>query len=105
MLVIQTRRRVLCIFSFRAPFSDMALRQEAEHELEPAQGLLRGGGEKRFHPGRGSSLPDSASGFAPGARVRAPLWGGVVRADRNCLLYTSDAADDLLCVDLGGRRI
>ena len=21
-----------------------------------------------------------------------------------CLLYTSDAADDLLCVDLGGRR-
>src|SRR5450756_715784 len=23
---------------------------------------------------------------------------------RNCLLYTSDAADDLLCVDLGGRR-
>src|SRR5659263_777375 len=23
---------------------------------------------------------------------------------RFCLLYTSDAADDLLCVDLGGRR-
>ena len=23
---------------------------------------------------------------------------------RACLLYTSDAADDLLCVDLGGRR-
>ena len=22
-----------------------------------------------------------------------------------CLLYTSDAADDLLCLDLGGRRI
>src|SRR5450756_3254248 len=28
----------------------------------------------------------------------APLYG-------DCLLYTSDAADDLLCVDLGGRRI
>src|SRR5659263_744584 len=27
-----------------------------------------------------------------------------VDSDR-CLLYTSDAADDLLCVDLGGRRI
>ena len=27
-----------------------------------------------------------------------PLFSG-------CLLYTSDAADDLLCVDLGGRRI
>src|SRR5665213_1143642 len=25
--------------------------------------------------------------------------------DMLCLLYTSDAADDLLCVDLGGRRI
>jgi len=24
---------------------------------------------------------------------------------RFCLLYTSDAADDMQCVDLGGRRI
>ena len=23
---------------------------------------------------------------------------------QDCLLYTSDAGDDLLCVDLGGRR-
>ena len=28
-------------------------------------------------------------------------WGSCT----TCLLYTSDAADDLLCVDLGGRRI
>src|SRR5665213_2769640 len=27
------------------------------------------------------------------------------RCPWGCLLYTSDAADDLLCVDLGGRRI
>ena len=27
------------------------------------------------------------------------------RFSTRCLLYTSDAADDLLCVDLGGRRI
>src|SRR5665213_3853360 len=27
------------------------------------------------------------------------------RCRPRCLLYTSDAADDLLCVDLGGRRI
>src|SRR5665213_3852944 len=27
------------------------------------------------------------------------------RTSSCCLLYTSDAADDLLCVDLGGRRI
>ena len=24
---------------------------------------------------------------------------------KSCLLYTSDAADDMQCVDLGGRRI
>ena len=31
--------------------------------------------------------------------------GGDVYHVTTCLLYTSDAADDLLCVDLGGRRI
>src|SRR5450756_1361995 len=37
-------------------------------------------------------------------RVRDAL-GVVSHVDgRACLLYTSDAADDLLCVDLGGRR-
>src|SRR5450756_1080454 len=39
----------------------------------------------------------------------AVAFGAVERIDRDnilrCLLYTSDAADDLLCVDLGGRRI
>src|SRR5659263_783189 len=36
------------------------------------------------------------------ARPRScPTWA----RSRSCLLYTSDAADDLLCVDLGGRRI
>src|SRR5450756_3131541 len=37
-----------------------------------------------------------------------PESGRILVAGRNlgtCLLYTSDAADDLLCVDLGGRRI
>src|SRR5450756_1031537 len=29
----------------------------------------------------------------------------IVVINKICLLYTSDAADDLLCVDLGGRRI
>src|SRR5665213_3771623 len=31
--------------------------------------------------------------------------GQVAGYGYTCLLYTSDAADDLLCVDLGGRRI
>src|SRR5450756_2997665 len=29
----------------------------------------------------------------------------ITASGSSCLLYTSDAADDLLCVDLGGRRI
>src|SRR5450756_3162571 len=34
------------------------------------------------------------------------LAGRVLRpVHLTCLLYTSDAADDLLCVDLGGRRL
>ena len=35
-------------------------------------------------------------------RRGASVYRGRVAA---CLLYTSDAADDLLCVELGGRRI
>ena len=36
-----------------------------------------------------------------------PVWWLSTAPERIyvCLLYTSDAADDLLCVDLGGRRI
>ena len=30
---------------------------------------------------------------------------GSLGLDIACLLYTSDAADDMQCVDLGGRRI
>ena len=29
----------------------------------------------------------------------------ITNSDTTCLLYTSDAADDMQCVDLGGRRI
>ena len=38
------------------------------------------------------------TGFAAQRIVEWFGWNG------DCLLYTSDAADDLLCVDLGGRR-
>eukprot|EP00826_Nyctotherus_ovalis_P020810 TRINITY_DN1659_c0_g1_i4.p2 TRINITY_DN1659_c0_g1~~TRINITY_DN1659_c0_g1_i4.p2 ORF type:complete len:138 (+),score=16.97 TRINITY_DN1659_c0_g1_i4:480-893(+) len=31
--------------------------------------------------------------------------GKKIVPNRTCLLYTSDAADDMQCVDLGGRRI
>ena len=35
----------------------------------------------------------------------APEHGARYQGDEACLLYTSDAADELLCVDLGRRRI
>src|SRR5450756_419188 len=52
----------------------------------------------------GPSLPRTSCGFSP--RPIAPLRPAAsapscaARAS-TCLLYTSDAADDLLCVDLG----
>ena len=41
--------------------------------------------------------PGFVGRFQQEARIIAKL--------EHCLLYTSDAADDLPCVDLGGRRI
>ena len=38
-------------------------------------------------------------------RNRGASRGWRISRGCGCLLYTSDAADDLLCVDLGGRRI
>ena len=48
-----------------------------------------------------------AGGHGRGRRQRrqSAAGRGAVQAAGACLLYTSDAADDLLCVDLGGRRI
>ena len=41
-----------------------------------------------------------------GFKIEAPpLHPLILATSMPCLLYTSDAADDLLCVDLGGRRI
>ena len=54
-----------------------------------------------------SQDPDHARARRRDARVRAVRDAGPVAAGRqpSCLLYTSDAADDLLCVDFGGRRL
>src|SRR5665213_4182451 len=45
--------------------------------------------------GLGRTRPAEVAGADRGKKVEPEI----------CLLYTSDAADDLLCVDLGGRRI
>src|SRR5450756_400297 len=52
--------------------------------------------------------PRTTDGQALPSRIK-PGKPGQLRKQRQhcdiiCLLYTSDAADDLLCVDLGGRR-
>src|SRR5450756_138838 len=56
------------------------------------------------HVRRGHELVRDVPGRRRRARVRCP-GTKARRLGVGCLLYTSDAADDLLCVDLGGRRI
>src|SRR5450756_2966010 len=52
-----------------------------------------------------SRLPDNPYGWMVRdvAREQGVDTSHLVWANKTCLLYTSDAADDLLCVDLGGR--
>ena len=52
----------------------------------------------------------SVSKFPALVRVYNPFyqhscWWRPLTGKYTCLLYTSDAADDMQCVDLGGRRI
>src|SRR5659263_776512 len=51
----------------------------------------------------GTGMPYSGTWHGT-ASVVNDVWTSFVQY-WGCLLYTSDAADDLLCVDLGGRRI
>src|SRR5680860_987871 len=60
-----------------------------------------------YCPGCGGlrAVNDLTRGDIPAAASSNLLFVGAVPLLVFCLLYTSDAADDLLCVDLGGRRI
>ena len=53
---------------------------------------------------QGMAADRGAKGADAAALLRQRLHF-VTSDTKCCLLYTSDAADDLLCVDLGGRRI
>src|SRR5680860_1792564 len=56
--------------------------------------------------GQGIPAPANAPTYVDGNPTAGnPLIPPAITALDGCLLYTSDAADDLLCVDLGGRRI
>src|SRR5680860_1905476 len=78
-----------------------ALRARARIPVRPATGKVG-----RNPPARmrtwflGTWIRISLQGVGSSWTLRLP--GGPLMT---CLLYTSDAADDLLCVDLGGRRI
>eukprot|EP00657_Telonema_sp_P-1_P012587 TRINITY_DN9239_c0_g1_i1.p1 TRINITY_DN9239_c0_g1~~TRINITY_DN9239_c0_g1_i1.p1 ORF type:complete len:141 (-),score=33.34 TRINITY_DN9239_c0_g1_i1:5-427(-) len=51
-------------------------------------------------------LDEPSAGIDPAARRQLfDVISFIATQSAVCLLYTSDAADDLLCVDLGGRRI
>src|SRR5450756_2589427 len=76
-------------------------------------------GTNRLHAGeiQRVDLGEDAGGSVERRLGACSFGSGQPRVSRNtlvvvaacsahtCLLYTSDAADDLLCVDLGGRRI
>src|SRR5450756_2789389 len=66
-------------------------------------------GRRRWpHPGRciACTRASAVNCLIPSALILAASTMRPMRCRRSagsCLLYTSDAADDLLCVDLGGR--
>src|SRR5665811_2517966 len=60
------------------------------------------GGCRLVHRKRGSVVSASTE---RSARTWPGLLEKLMAVVRTCLLYTSDAADDLTRVDLGGRRI
>ena len=57
------------------------------------------------HKEGGMKMAVHVVGAANGAETATTVVGSQNATIDGCLLYTSDAADDQLCVDLGGRRI
>src|SRR5665213_1908970 len=56
-------------------------------------------------PGENAGIIDVGDGWACAFKIDSHNHPSYIEPFQGCLLYTSDAADDLLCVDLGGRRI
>src|SRR5680860_733519 len=93
----------LPIPSTRLPYADGPTRCEGRVTVALNQSLSgddRCGGRLGYG-GRRSHKDNPRSG---GGEVQGEGGRGRVPGSLTCLLYTSDAADDLLCVDLGCRR-
>ena len=92
MLNINKKHLCLSIFIFAIGFLGstqlLAQKKSKKKEKEPKENIWK----ERMWYGGGVSL----------ALQSATLGNGV---NGNCLLYTSDAADERSSVDLGGRRI
>ena len=53
---------------------------------------------------KGIAQAESSGKFIKSLNI-SKIYSSPVELAKTCLLYTSDAADDTPCVDLGGRRI
>src|SRR5450756_1248500 len=81
---------------------DFFAAHEAAHGEPPAPQYFLSG------PGPGDQVALPAEVYEILRKVVGAMRAGLAvsiapQSQKLCLLYTSDAADDLLCVDLGGR--
>src|SRR5450756_3127471 len=81
------------------------LRAGAFSAAAPRSGPMARG--RKFHVRESSRIPRNVEARIAYSAASQPYRPAIVPIPLpcTCLLYTSDAADDLLCVDLGGRRI
>src|SRR5450756_3111628 len=120
------RDSIVCNSAKESKKNESSLFEEVEASPSPLRGEGRGEGDscgicpacikadKLVHPDIHFSYPiiTRKPGDKPKSTDYINEWREFISGfpygnvyDWLCLLYTSDAADDLLCVDLGGRRI
>ena len=78
------------------------IRRRAIRHLEKGRVVIMAAGTGNPYFTTDTAAALRAAEIKADAVIKATKVDGVYES---CLLYTSDAADDLLCVDLGGRRI